>query len=236
MVAVYGTKAQSLPVTPRPLLRRGFSGKSIIMGSKGLHDFGLTAENSFVKFLNAEDSEGKPQHVPRQIYKSHFTHVTPEPVPTPYIIAASESCAKALGLVPNLFRTLQFVKAFSGDEMLPGLDNPYSSNYGCHCYASWFGQLGDGRAMSIGEVTGEGGERYELQLKGCGRSPYSRGFDGRAVLRSSIREYLVSEGMFHLGKWESNDHMAMTSESADNELVDSRIDIVLAIVRKCSPR
>lgn len=172
---------------------------------KGVSDFGLTTENSFLKYLNAESTEGKQQHAPRQVYKAHLTKVLPEPVPTPYLIAASESCAKALGLAPTEFRTLKFVKAFAGNELIPGLDTPYCSNYGCHCYSSWFGQLGDGRAMALGEVLGEDGERYELQLKGCGRSPYSRGFDGRAVLRSSIREFLVSEAMFHLGKTSRRD-------------------------------
>ena len=182
--------------------RRSFASNTAIhtMKLRGVKEFGLTTENSLLKFLNAEPTAGKEQHVPRQIYKAHFTQVSPEPVPTPYLIAASESCGKSLGLNPSDFRTLQFAKAFAGNELLPGLDVPYSTNYGCHCYSSWFGQLGDGRAMALGEVLGEDGERYELQLKGCGRSPYSRGFDGRAVLRSSIREYLVSEAMYHLGK------------------------------------
>ena len=183
-------------------LRRTSSLKSsnpeMSLGS--LDYFGLTAVNSFLKYLNPEVTEGKQQHSPRQIYKSHFTSVLPEPVPTPYMIIGSRSCAQSLGLDPAELKTLKFVKAFSGNALLPGLDTPYSSNYGCHCYSSWFGQLGDGRAMALGEVADDTGERYELQLKGCGRSPYSRGFDGRAVLRSNIREFLVSEAMFHLGE------------------------------------
>jgi uncharacterized protein YdiU (UPF0061 family) len=162
-------------------------------------EFGLSTENSFLKYLNPENNEGLKQHSPRQIYKSHYTVVNPEAVPSPYMVAASESCAKALRLNPAEFRTPLFIKGFTGNEQVPGLDAAYCSNYGCHCYSSWFGQLGDGRAMALGEVLGEDGERYELQLKGSGRSPYSRGFDGRAVLRSSVREYLVSEAMFHLG-------------------------------------
>ena len=182
-------------------LRRAFCLKASAAGMNpgSLGCFGLTAVNSFRKYLNAEETDGKQQHNPRQIYKSHYTSVLPEPVPTPYMIIGSRSCAQSLGLDPNELRTLKYVKAFAGNELLPGLDAPYSSNYGCHCYSSWFGQLGDGRAMALGEVVGETGDRYELQLKGCGRSPYSRGFDGRAVLRSSIREFLVSEAMFHLG-------------------------------------
>jgi Protein adenylyltransferase SelO len=206
MIALCSTRClvRSFSTTPfsKHNLHRTLSMKSSTTSIflKGVSDFGLTTENSFLKYLNAEPTEGKQQHAPRQVYKAHLTKVLPEPVPTPYLIAASESCAKALGLAPTEFRTLKFVKAFAGNELIPGLDTPYCSNYGCHCYSSWFGQLGDGRAMALGEVLGEDGERYELQLKGCGRSPYSRGFDGRAVLRSSIREFLVSEAMFHLGK------------------------------------
>ena len=204
MLAAYSSKSivHTLHRTPNKVsIKRSFGTKYSTTTNmlKGVNEFGLTTENSFIKYLNAESTEGKVQHTPRQIFKTHYTHVNPEPVPTPHMIAASESCAKALGLSPSVFRTSPFVKAFAGNSLLPGLDAPYASNYGCHCYSNWFGQLGDGRAMALGEVLGSDGERYELQLKGCGRSPYSRGFDGRAVLRSSIREYLVSEAMFHLG-------------------------------------
>ena len=210
MIALYGTKSfvrpLRVPYTSKQNHHRSLASASSLpaMFLKGVSDIGLTTENSFLGYLDAEETEGKQQHTPRQIYKTHYTNVLPEPVPTPYMIMASESCAKAIGLAPTEFRTLKFVKAFAGNELLPGLDQPYSSNYGCHCYSSWFGQLGDGRAMALGEVLGESGERYELQLKGCGRSPYSRGFDGRAVLRSSIREFLVSEAMFHLGMASDN--------------------------------
>jgi serine/tyrosine/threonine adenylyltransferase len=70
--------------------------------------------------------------------------------------------------------------------------------YGGHQFGNWAGQLGDGRAISLGEVM-HNGERWELQLKGAGKTPYSRFADGRAVLRSSIREYVASQAMFHLG-------------------------------------
>jgi Protein adenylyltransferase SelO len=198
------TRSLSASNSIKTNLRRTSSLKSSTteMNRGSLDYFGLTAVNSFLKYLNAESTEGKQQHSPRQIYKSHFTSVLPEPVPTPYMIIGSKSCAQSLGLDPAEMRTLKFVKAFSGNVLMPGLDTPYSSNYGCHCYSSWFGQLGDGRAMALGEVAGGTGDHYELQLKGCGRSPYSRGFDGRAVLRSSIREFLVSEAMFHLGESE----------------------------------
>ncbi len=76
---------------------------------------------------------------------------------------------------------------------------PFATSYGGHQFGHWAGQLGDGRAISLGEAVLDGGERRELQLKGAGPTPYSRSADGRAVLRSSIREFLCSEAMHHLG-------------------------------------
>ena len=108
---------------------------------------------------------------------------------------------RMIGLNPEELSNPIFTDAMAGNVTLPGLDVAYATVYGCHSYGQWFGQLGDGRAMGIGEVlcTEETAElqhsdvvsrRYEIQLKGCGRTPFSRGFDGRAVLRSSIREFL----------------------------------------------
>src|SRR5581483_9773454 len=76
---------------------------------------------------------------------------------------------------------------------------PYAANYGGHQFGQWAGQLGDGRAITLGEIVTGTGERWELQLKGAGPTPYARTADGRAVLRSSIREFLCSEAMHHLG-------------------------------------
>jgi len=76
---------------------------------------------------------------------------------------------------------------------------PYAARYGGHQFGQWAGQLGDGRAITLAEVVNPDGGRYELQLKGAGRTPYSRTADGRAVLRSSVREFLCSEAMHHLG-------------------------------------
>jgi uncharacterized protein YdiU (UPF0061 family) len=87
---------------------------------------------------------------------------------------------------------------FGGNELLDGME-PYAASYGGHQFGHWAGQLGDGRAITLGEVLNASGERWELQLKGAGPTPYSRRADGRAVLRSSIREFLCSEAMHHLG-------------------------------------
>ena len=87
---------------------------------------------------------------------------------------------------------------FGGNALLDGMQ-PYAANYGGHQFGNWAGQLGDGRAITLGETINAAGERWELQLKGAGPTPYSRTADGRAVLRSSIREFLCSEAMHHLG-------------------------------------
>lgn len=76
---------------------------------------------------------------------------------------------------------------------------PYAQCYGGHQFGSWAGQLGDGRAITLGEILNSKSERWEMQLKGAGKTPYSRFADGLAVLRSSIREFLCSEAMHGLG-------------------------------------
>jgi uncharacterized protein YdiU (UPF0061 family) len=90
------------------------------------------------------------------------------------------------------------VEALAGNRLLPGMTS-YATSYGGHQFGQWAGQLGDGRAILLGEAINRAGQRWELQLKGAGPTPYSRGSDGRAVLRSSIREFLCSDAMFHLG-------------------------------------
>lgn len=90
------------------------------------------------------------------------------------------------------------MQIFSGNQLLPGMD-PYACCYGGHQFGNWAGQLGDGRAINLGEVVNRHGERWALQLKGAGPTPYSRRGDGLAVLRSSVREFLCSEAMYHLG-------------------------------------
>jgi uncharacterized protein YdiU (UPF0061 family) len=95
-------------------------------------------------------------------------------------------------------RSPAFAEVFGGNAILDGME-PFAANYGGHQFGQWAGQLGDGRAITLGEVVGRTGQRFELQLKGAGRTPYSRSADGRAVLRSSVREFLCSEAMHHLG-------------------------------------
>jgi uncharacterized protein YdiU (UPF0061 family) len=121
----------------------------------------------------------------------------PTPLPAPYFVAASSRAAALVGLDAEALARDDFVAAFTGNTLLPGSE-PLSAVYSGHQFGVWAGQLGDGRAILLGELDGPEG-RMELQLKGAGKTPYSRMGDGRAVLRSSIREFLCSEAMAALG-------------------------------------
>lgn len=155
----------------------------------------LTFDNRFVR-----DLPGDPETGPRlrQVTGALWSEVEPTPVSAPRLIAYSREMAEALGIGEDEIASPEFVEVFSGNTLAAGMF-PYASNYGGHQFGHWAGQLGDGRAISLGEAIGADGRRWELQLKGAGLTPYSRMGDGRAVLRSSIREFLCSEAMHHLG-------------------------------------
>jgi uncharacterized protein YdiU (UPF0061 family) len=126
-----------------------------------------------------------------------FTSLRPTPLPAPYLVSLNAPLAQALGLDVAWLASPAGVHAVTGNLSLPGSE-PLATVYSGHQFGVWAGQLGDGRAILLGELeTPLGGQ--ELQLKGSGRTPYSRMGDGRAVLRSSIREYLASEAMHGLG-------------------------------------
>ncbi len=129
-----------------------------------------------------------------------LTRLPAAPLPAPYVVGFSDDVAAELGLDPAIRALPGFAELFCGNpsRAWPAEALPYSSVYSGHQFGVWAGQLGDGRALNIGEIEHEG-RRFELQLKGAGRTPYSRMGDGRAVLRSSIREFLCSEAMHHLG-------------------------------------
>jgi uncharacterized protein YdiU (UPF0061 family) len=126
-----------------------------------------------------------------------FTELPAQGMPDPYWVAQSAACAELLGWPGDWSRTPAALAAFSGNGPLPGM-RPLASVYSGHQFGVWAGQLGDGRALWLGEVDTPHGPQ-ELQLKGGGQTPYSRRGDGRAVLRSSIREFLCSEAMAALG-------------------------------------
>ncbi|WP_349335400.1 protein adenylyltransferase SelO [Delftia sp. DS1230] len=123
-----------------------------------------------------------------------FTHLRPTPLPEPHWIATSTGTAELLGLDPQWLASDEALQALTGNTVLPG-SHPLASVYSGHQFGVWAGQLGDGRAILLGETA----SGQEIQLKGAGRTPYSRMGDGRAVLRSSIREFLCSEAMHALG-------------------------------------
>jgi serine/tyrosine/threonine adenylyltransferase len=122
------------------------------------------------------------------------TQVQPQALPTPYWVCRNAALARELGLSDGWLRNLDVLETLTGNIVPAGLQ-PTASVYSGHQFGQWAGQLGDGRALSLGQL--ESG--IEIQLKGAGRTPYSRGGDGRAVLRSSIREFLCSEAMHGLG-------------------------------------
>ncbi len=122
----------------------------------------------------------------------------PTPVSAPQLIAYSREVGELLDLEADAFTDPEFAEVFGGNRLLEGMD-PFAMCYGGHQFGNWAGQLGDGRAINLGEVLNSRGEHWTLQLKGAGPTPYSRTADGLAVLRSSVREFLCSEAMHHLG-------------------------------------
>ena len=122
-----------------------------------------------------------------------FTPLAPQPLPDPYWVGQSPAVAQLLGLHGDWLHSDGLLQALSGNRPLSG-SRPLASVYSGHQFGHWAGQLGDGRAILLGEANG-----LELQIKGSGLTPYSRRGDGRAVLRSSIREFLCSEAMHALG-------------------------------------
>lgn len=123
-----------------------------------------------------------------------FTELRPTPLPSPYWVGRSDAVAREIGLDAAWFDSTEALEAFTGNALLPGMQ-PLATVYSGHQFGVWAGQLGDGRAILLGETD----RGFEVQLKGAGRTPYSRMGDGRAVLRSSIREFLCSEAMHGLG-------------------------------------
>ncbi|WP_202842745.1 protein adenylyltransferase SelO [Luteimonas saliphila] len=154
----------------------------------------LRFDNAMLRELPGDPESGARL---RQV-DAAWSRVRPTPVAAPELLAHSRELAAELGLTEADVHGAEFAQVFAGNALLPGMD-PYAGNYGGHQFGHWAGQLGDGRAITLGEAVLADGGRRELQLKGAGLTPYSRSADGRAVLRSSIREFLCSEAMHHLG-------------------------------------
>jgi serine/tyrosine/threonine adenylyltransferase len=155
----------------------------------------LSFDNKFIRDLPADP---ELENYCRQVRRSCYSLVNPVAFENPTFVAHSEEVAQLLELPAGFVATEAFTNAFSGKELMAGME-PYASCYGGHQFGNWAGQLGDGRAINLGELVNKQGQRWAVQLKGAGPTPYSRRADGFAVLRSSIREFLCSEAMFHLG-------------------------------------
>ncbi|GIL48322.1 hypothetical protein Vafri_4601 [Volvox africanus] len=157
----------------------------------------LPWDHTFVKELPADP---ETRNAVRQVEGALFSFVSPTPpAGMPYLVSYSSQVARLVGLDPTECERPEFPLLMSGAAPLPG-SRSYAACYGGHQFGSWAGQLGDGRAITLGEVVNPvSGQRWELQLKGAGKTPYSRRADGRAVLRSSLREYVCSEAMAALG-------------------------------------
>ena len=155
----------------------------------------LQFDNRFTRELPADPNTENRR---RQVTGACYSKVKPKQFEAPGLVAHSPEVATLLDLSDRFCASKEFVQTFVGNCLLPGMD-PYATCYGGHQFGNWAGQLGDGRAINLGEVINQKGERWALQLKGAGPTPYARMADGLAVLRSSIREFLCSEAMHHLG-------------------------------------
>lgn len=154
----------------------------------------LNVNDRFNTELPADSNE---QNSRRQVLGATHSFVRPRAPSQPVLLSATDDVAELIGLRPDDVSTDDFLRVFSGADVLDGT-RPYAMCYGGHQFGSWAGQLGDGRAINLAEVEHDG-KHWMLQLKGAGETPYSRQGDGLAVLRSSLREHLCSEAMHHLG-------------------------------------
>ncbi len=166
---------------------------SAVLTSAPLVDLSAAAfRNTFVDEMPADPVAANTR---REVPNASYTRVAPTPVAAPKLLAWSDALGEELGLARP---SPAAIEALAGNRVFPGME-PYAARYGGHQFGVWARQLGDGRAITLGEMAARDGSRRELQLKGAGLTPYSRTADGRAVLRSSLREFLCSEALHFLG-------------------------------------
>ena len=154
----------------------------------------LNIQNTFSKELPADTIL---KNTRRQVSNAVFSYVTPKKTKNPRLLHVSKEMLAEIGLNDNDANSNDFLKVFTGNKVYKDTD-PYAMCYGGHQFGNWAGQLGDGRAINLFEIN-HNNKQWALQLKGAGETPYSRNADGLAVLRSSVREHLCSEAMYHLG-------------------------------------
>lgn len=151
-------------------------------------------DNRLIKELPKDLIEGNKI---RAVKDAVWSSVTPATAAKPTLIGYSKPLAQEMGITDASMQSSDMLSALSGNGLLPGMAH-YATRYGGHQFGHWAGQLGDGRAIFLGELINNN-KRFVMQLKGAGETPYSRNADGLAVLRSSLREFLCSEAMYHLG-------------------------------------
>ncbi|MHB0754432.1 protein adenylyltransferase SelO [Polaribacter sp. M15] len=154
----------------------------------------LNIKNTFTTELPADSNLENSR---RQVTGAVFSYVNPKTTKAPKVIHTSPEMATELGILAEDLQSEFFRDIVTGNNVYPNT-KPYAMCYGGHQFGNWAGQLGDGRAINLFEIE-HNSKNWKVQLKGAGETPYSRTADGLAVLRSSIREYLCAEAMFHLG-------------------------------------
>ncbi|HVG12145.1 MAG TPA: protein adenylyltransferase SelO family protein, partial [Flavisolibacter sp.] len=156
---------------------------------------GLSVKNFRNDFVTTFDGDESGDLRPRQTPGVLYSKALPTPVKSSELLAWSDELAKDLGIQKPTEQ--HEINILGGNLVTPSM-YPYAACYAGHQFGHWAGQLGDGRAITLGEWEAPDGKSWELQLKGAGPTAYSRRADGRAVLRSSVREYLMSEAMHYL--------------------------------------
>ena len=144
----------------------------------------IQLDNDFIRHLPGDPEQ---RNFRRQVAKACWSPVTPLQFPQARLLAWSQPLAEQLGLSPALLGEERFTRVFSGSELLPGSE-PYALCYGGHQFGNWAGQLGDGRAINLGEVRDVNGQHQVLQLKGAGPTPYSRTLERSTARPSAVRE------------------------------------------------
>jgi uncharacterized protein YdiU (UPF0061 family) len=185
---------------------------SIVPTVATLNDLAKLSDYSLINTLicDPDATEDGIDYAPRQVFSGHYVPVKPTPIKDPEYITHSKDFFRELGFADSMATSADFVSMFSGDLSqlpLPMRKVGWATGYALSIYGTEYYQqcpfqtgnaYGDGRAVSVLEAVIKG-QRWEMQLKGGGQSPYCRGADGRAVLRSSIREFLAQEHMHSLG-------------------------------------
>ena len=162
-----------------------------------------------------------------QLSKDFYSHVQPTPLPHPYLISFNPLAAQLLNLRIDQAQRDDFAAHFCGNFLPPNTE-PLAMLYAGHQFGHFVPQLGDGRAIMLGGIHNQAGQYWQIQLKGSGITPYSRSGDGRAVLRSSIREYLCSEAMHALGIPTSR---ALCIVGSDEEVYREKIETAAVLTR-----